>query len=342
MTTKHIKTDDPASPLLQEAADIIASGGTVIFPTETVYGLGADALDKSAVGKIYKAKGRPSDNPLIVHISDISFLDKVASDVPDKAYELFRRFSPGPLTVVLKRNPAIPPEISARLDTVAVRIPSHPIANALIRLSGCPIAAPSANLSGKPSPTCYDHIKDEMDGRVDMIIDGGPCDIGLESTIVSLSGERPMLLRPGAVTLSCLEDVLGDVELSPAIFSEYTGTAAAPGMKYRHYAPKAKVTIVKGNDADVTEFIKSKINLQKNCGVLCFDGEEALFCGADALSYGTPEKPETLAHNLFAALRKFDETDVSMIYARISDGDGIEMAVFNRLIKAAGFTVIEV
>lgn len=338
MITKHIK----GNTALQEAADIITSGGTVIFPTETVYGLGANALDKTAVTKIYEAKGRPADNPLIVHIADVSQLDGIARDVPKEAYELFRRYAPGPLTVVLKRNANIPAEISAGLDTVAVRIPSHPIANALIRLSGCPIAAPSANLSGKPSPTCYAHVKDEMDGRVDMIIDGGESDIGLESTVVSLAGDEPILLRPGAITLRQLEDVLGRVELSHSIFAEYDGTAASPGMKYRHYAPKAKVVLVRGYDSEVRSFIKSKIRSKEDCGVLCFDGEEEFFCEAVTRSYGIPSEPRTLAHNLFDALRFFDETPVSVIYARVADGDGIEMAVLNRLIKAAGFTVIEV
>ena len=337
MITKHIKPDS-----LQEAADIIASGGTVIFPTETVYGLGANALDKTAVTKIYKAKGRPADNPLIVHIADVSQLENVARDVPKTAYELFRRYSPGPLTVVLKRKDTIPAEISAGLDTVAVRIPSHPVANSLIKLSGCPIAAPSANLSGRPSPTCYAHVKDEMDGRVDMIIDGGESDIGLESTVVSLAGEEPILLRPGAVTLRQLEDVLGRVELSRSIFAEYDGSAASPGMKYRHYAPKAKVVLVKGYDSEVRSFIKSKIRSNEGCGVLCFDGEEEFFCEAVTRSYGIPSEPRTLAHNLFDALRFFDSTPVSVIYARVADGNGIEMAVLNRLIKAAGFTVIEV
>ncbi|MBQ3593373.1 MAG: threonylcarbamoyl-AMP synthase [Clostridia bacterium] len=337
MITKHIKPDS-----LQEAADIIASGGTVIFPTETVYGLGANALDKTAVTKIYKAKGRPADNPLIVHIADVSQLENVARDVPKTAYELFRRYSPGPLTVVLKRKDTIPAEISAGLDTVAVRIPSHPVANSLIKLSGCPIAAPSANLSGRPSPTCYAHVKDEMDGRVDMIIDGGESDIGLESTVVSLAGDEPILLRPGAVTLRQLEDVLGRVELSRSIFAEYDGSAASPGMKYRHYAPKAKVVLVKGYDAEVRSFIKSKIRSNEGCGVLCFDGEEEFFCEAVTRSYGIPSEPRTLAHNLFDALRFFDSTPVSVIYARVADGNGIEMAVLNRLIKAAGFTVIEV
>ncbi len=340
MITKHIKADDAA--FLQEAADIIASGGTVIFPTETVYGLGANALDKNAVAKIFEAKGRPADNPLIVHIADVSELDSVAKDVPEEAYELFRRYSPGPLTVVLKRDDNIPAEISAGLDTVAVRIPSHPIANALIKLSSCPIAAPSANVSGKPSPTCYAHVKDEMDGRVDMIIDGGESDIGLESTVVSLAGEEPILLRPGAITLRQLEDVLGRVALSHSIFAKYDGTAASPGMKYRHYAPKAKVVLVRGYDAEVRSFIKSKIRLKGDCGVLCFDGEEDFFCEAVTRPYGTPSEPRTLAHNLFDALRYFDSTPVSVIYARVADGDGIEMAVLNRLIKAAGFTVIEV
>jgi len=337
MITKHIKPDS-----LQEAADIIASGGTVIFPTETVYGLGANALDKTAVTKIYKAKGRPADNPLIVHIADVSQLENVARDVPKTAYELFRRYSPGPLTVVLKRKDTIPAEISAGLDTVAVRIPSHPVANSLIKLSGCPIAAPSANLSGRPSPTCYAHVKDEMDGRVDMIIDGGESDIGLESTVVSLAGDEPILLRPGAVTLRQLEDVLGRVELSRSIFAEYDGSAASPGMKYRHYAPKAKVVLVKGYDVEVRSFIKSKIRTNEGCGVLCFDGEEEFFCEAVTRSYGIPSEPRTLAHNLFDALRFFDSTPVSVIYARVADGNGIEMAVLNRLIKAAGFTVIEV
>lgn len=344
--TKIIEIDKNNIDLqkMQCCSDCIKNGGTVIFPTETVYGLGANAKDEDAVAKIFAAKGRPQDNPLIVHLSDVSQLEQVAVDVSDRAKRLFMAFAPGPLTVVLKRGPSIPASVSAGLDTVAVRIPSHPVARALIELSGLPIAAPSANISGKPSPTAARHVTKEMDGRVDYIIDSDDCEVGVESTVVSLVQEPPILLRPGKITLRQLESVLGTVNLSTAIFAKFDGTAAAPGMKYRHYAPRAKMVLVRGYDTQVREYIHSKISHSNlKCGVLCFDGEQEYFKQATAVkSYGNHSQPETLAHGVFDALRYFDETDVEIIYARVSDGSGIEMAVYNRLLKAAAFNVIEV
>ncbi|MDP4153493.1 MAG: L-threonylcarbamoyladenylate synthase [Bacillota bacterium] len=350
MQTVYLKITDVKKEYdyIKQAAQTLASGGVVAIPTETVYGLAASALCEDAVRQIFVAKGRPQDNPLIVHLADASEVDKVCMDVPKSAYKLFEAYSPGPLTVVLKKRELIPNVVSAGLDTIGIRIPSHPVARGIIKVSGVPIAAPSANISGKPSPTTAQHVLSEMDGRIDMIVDGGTCDVGVESTVVSLAGDVPVLLRPGGITLTQLEAVLGHVELSKAVLSKFSDSekVAAPGMKYRHYAPKAKVLVIRGYDNDVIPFIQSKLHEAKkqgrNASVMCFDGEENYFSDTVCVSYGKRDEPSTLAHNLFDVLRGFDDTDTEVIYARCPEKTGIGLAVYNRLIKAAGFNIIDV
>ncbi|MBC8536527.1 L-threonylcarbamoyladenylate synthase [Feifania hominis] len=339
-TILTINRDHPDERAVETAGRALREGKLVIFPTETVYGLGASAYDAAAAAAIYRAKGRPSDNPLIVHIADIADLPLVAREVPPEAMRLFEACSPGPLTVVLKKSDRIPDAVSAGLDTVAVRIPSHPTARAIIRAAGVPIAAPSANLSGKPSPTRAGHIIREMDGRVDYIVAGEDCDVGVESTVVTLAVAPPRLLRPGGVTLAQLEEILGPVETDQAVMHAISAGAviSSPGMKYRHYAPASPVAIVEGSGA--MEYIRA--HLTPDIGVLCFDGEQELFAGAKrAIPYGDPARPETLAHNLFDALRAVDEDRYELVYARAPEPQGVGLAVYNRLLKAAGHTVID-
>ncbi len=340
MQTTYLKIDreNIDDTAVKTAAEILCRGGLVCFPTETVYGLGANGLDENAVASIFRAKGRPQDNPLILHLASVDALTDVAVDIPNSAYDLFEKYAPGPLTLVLKRAQRVPKAVSAGLDTVAVRIPSHPIAHALIKAAGVPVAAPSANLSGKPSPTAFEHVKDELFGRADVIIDGGECDVGVESTVLSLAGDKPILLRPGGITIEQIEAVIGKIDISSAVYQKFDGTAAAPGMKYRHYAPKAHLTVVTGNDMGVIRHINQKP--KEKAGVLCFDGEEKYFDGFDTvIAYGAKDDKNALAHNLFDALRKFDNCDVEHIYARICDDEGVGLAVCNRLNKAAGFDI---
>ncbi len=326
---------------VEKAAQCIKDGGLVCFPTETVYGLGANGLSPDAVASIFAAKGRPQDNPLILHLADVAALESVARDIPQSAYALFERFAPGPLTLVLKRADAVPPAVSAGLDTVAVRIPSHPTAHAIIAAAGVPVAAPSANLSGKPSPTAFWHVRDELSGRADIIIDGGECDVGVESTVLSLVGERAILLRPGGITKEQIEEVIGQIDVSSAVYQKFDGTAAAPGMKYRHYAPRASLCVVVGEDDAVIRAINSKE--KSRSGVLCFEGESSRFEGFEAvITYGKKGDFASQAHMLFDALRRFDELDLDRIYARADENRGVGLAVYNRLTKAAGFDIEEV
>lgn len=323
---------------IADAARIIKSGGLVVMPTETVYGLGADAFNKQAVANIFKAKGRPMDNPLIVHIGAIKDLKRIVSDIPEKALILARAFWPGPLTMVLPKAQCVPDEVSAGLDTVAVRYPSHPIAETLILLSGTLIAAPSANLSGSPSPTELKHVVDDMNGRVDAILDGGSCEVGLESTVISLVGDVPRLLRPGGVTVDEIESVIGKIELDPAVTEKLREgeKAASPGMKYKHYAPQARVVVVKGSDEQYIRYVNSQD--KKGIGAICFD-EDAEKLNVPFFSLGPKDDQAAQAKNLFSVLRSVDEAGIALAYARCPRLDGVGLAVYNRLIRAAGFEV---
>lgn len=277
-----------------------------------------------------------------MHIADKLDIEKYAFDIPEKAYKLADKFWPGPLTLVLKKRGVISYTVSAGLDTVALRMPANKIMLSIIKAAGVPLAAPSANISGSPSPTRFMHIYRDLFGKVDMLIDGGECEIGVESTVVDMVGETPRLLRPGGITLDQLQEAIGEVITDKGVF-EKTGKheiVSSPGMKYRHYAPKAKVILVKGGNLTAVDYINDKAD--ENTGIMCFDGEEKLFKKGKILSYGEKGKPLTLANRLFDTLRKFDDTDVSIIYARCPEISGIGLAVYNRLIKASGFTIIEV
>jgi L-threonylcarbamoyladenylate synthase len=337
---------------LEPAAAILRAGGLVAFPTETVYGLGANALDEKAVQAIYRAKGRPSDNPLIVHISETDALQQLVSSIPGVAPALMRAFWPGPLTLVFPKSDRIPPVITAGLDTVAVRMPSHPIALELIRKAGVPVAAPSANSSGRPSPTLAKHVIEDLSGKVDAIIDGGNAMVGLESTVLDITSDPPVILRPGGVTLERLRELLGDVGIDPAIASGHTASTPprSPGMKYRHYAPKAAMLLVQGGAERVAAEIGKRAALHINegiaVGILATDETTALYepflhISCKILSLGSREHPETLASNLFRCLREFDEKGVEVILAEAPESGGIGLAVTNRLMKASGGNTIK-
>ncbi len=328
--TKIITADN-----IDEAAECIRRGGTVVFPTETVYGLGANALDDDAVRSIYVAKGRPSDNPLIVHIADRSDVYKLCREVSDNAEKLMDKFFPGSLTLIMKKASCLGGVVTAGLDTVAIRMPSNPIAAELIYKSGCYIAAPSANLSGSPSPTVLRHVVDDMDGRVDYIIDGGNCDIGVESTVVDLSGDVPEILRPGKTTYEELREILPDIIINEAILGK-TDTPKSPGTKYTHYSPKADVTVVSGSKENVRRVIEDKIATTSDCGVLTYKG--GAYEGAITIDAG--DNMEQYAANLFYNLRLFDEKGAKVVYAEFADEGGIGLAVKNRLFKSAGHKVI--
>ena len=335
--------------VMEEAGRILRNGGLVAFPTETVYGLGGDALDGSASKKIYAAKGRPSDNPLIVHIADLEALKAIASEIPEKARILAEKFWPGPLTMILKKSSAVPYETTGGLDTVAVRFPSHPAAAALIKASGTYIAAPSANTSGRPSPTTADHVAQDMDGRIDMIIDGGAVGIGIESTIVDLTGEVPMILRPGYITKEMLEAAVGTVTVDPAIIDGELLKDVhpkAPGMKYRHYAPKGNLIVVEGAQDKVIEKINALVMAKeaegKKTAVIATDETKDKYLCGIVESIGTRRDVKTIAHNLYDILRKMDTSGVSDIYSESFEGAGLGQAVMNRLLKAAGHHVIHV
>ena len=336
----HITNWEQDREAISAAAELIRSGGLVIFPTETVYGLGADGLNAAAAARIFKAKERPQDNPLILHVAAPSELDLYCKDIPLSARLLADRFWPGPLTMVLHRRSIVPDVITAGLETVAMRCPSHPIARELIRQSGVPLAAPSANRSGKPSPTRFSHVLDDMNGRVEGMIEGGDCEVGVESTIIDLTEEKPRLLRPGGISLEQLREVLGEVELDTALLRQMNQaeTPKAPGMKYRHYAPEAPVTVLCGSPVDTALWISGQVQ-KKQMGVLCFSEYAACFPNATVVSMGNVNDPEEQGRRLFHALRQFDQTDVTQIYAQCPQETGIGFAVANRLKKAAGFHV---
>lgn len=333
MNTKIITAEN-----ITEAALCLKAGGTVVFPTETVYGLGGDAFSDDAVDKIYAAKGRPSDNPLIVHICDISQLSLLASSVSPKAALLMEHFWPGPLTLIFDKSPNVGGKVTAGLDTVAVRFPSNETAQRLIAESGTLVAAPSANLSGSPSPTVCSDVIDDLYGRVDYIIDGTGCEIGLESTVVDVSGDRTVVLRPGAVTLEMIQKLIPDAELDAGLI-DADSVPKCPGLKYTHYSPKADVIVVQGESERVRAYIQSQLDNNPACGVLSYKGS-TYSGGAIVLDAG--DSMEQYAHNLFSHLRTFDRHGVALVYAEFAPEGGMGTAVRNRLYKAAGHHIIEV
>lgn len=327
---------------LKAAAKIILDGGLVVFPTETVYGLGGNGLLANAAQKIYSAKGRPSDNPLIIHIAEPQDADKYAH-TSDIYYRLANAFMPGPLTVIMPKKDCIPLSVTGGLDTVAVRCPSHPIAHALIEKCGVPIAAPSANISGRPSPTSAKYVLEDMNGRVDMIVDGGECEIGLESTIVKIDGNSLTLLRPGAITYDALCCVCDDVKIAPAVLDKLAENEKplSPGMKYRHYAPSVDFVLLDGNDNDVLSFMISE-QKNNNCAVLCYDEEMKYLDSSLSICIGSKNDLNTQAKKLFTALREADKLGAKKIYAHLPTLEGMGLALYNRMIRAAAHTIKKV
>ena len=344
MNTRYFTITDPAreSAAVEQAADILRRGGLLAIPTETVYGLGADGLNADAVRHIFEAKGRPQDNPLILHIPDASWLARYCKDVPETAYRLAGRFWPGPLTMILPKADCVPLVTTGGLDTVGMRCPDHAVTRAIIAASGVPVAAPSANTSGRPSCTTAAHVREDMDGRIDGVVDGGPCRVGVESTIIDLTCTPPRLLRPGGLPLEELERVLGTVLVDKCITQLMTDgeRPRAPGMKYRHYAPKAPVTVVTGDPAASAAYIRA--HLPAGAGVICFTEYKDLFPGRSIHDLGSAHDKAEQARRVFDALREFDHETVTEIYAQCPDTAGLGLAVSNRLKKAAGFHVIEV
>lgn len=344
MNTKHITITDTEkdTDALRLAAEVLKRGGLVVFPTETVYGLGGIATDDGAAKRIYAAKGRPSDNPLIIHLAQPEDAEQYAF-TSSLYYELARAFMPGPLTVILPKKEIIPPSVTGGLDTVAVRCPSHPVARRLIELTGDPIAAPSANLSGKPSPTRAEHVAQDMDGRVDVILDGGECEIGLESTIVKIDGEHLTLLRPGAVTYDALCMVCRDVAIADAVTQQLAENERplSPGMKYRHYAPNAPLVLLSGEDDRVLAFLQQEQALG-NCAILCYNEEAAFLKPKNLLPIGERKDLAAQARQLFGSLREADHTDADIIYAHLPPMEGLGLALYNRMIRAAAHTVKQI
>lgn len=327
---------------LTKAADLLRAGEVVGMPTETVYGLAANALDAEAVAKIFAAKGRPQDNPLIVHIADFEQIFGLTAYLPDAAYQLAEAFWPGPLTMILPKADCIPDAVSAGLTTVGIRLPSHPIARELIRTAGLPLAAPSANLSGRPSTTTARHVLEDLGGKIPAVVEGGPCMVGVESTVISLAGDKPRLLRPGGISLEQLREVLGEVEVDRAIREQIGDDirVSAPGMKYRHYAPKAPVTVVCGDPERTAAYITRHAGL--DAGVICFSDCAFQFEMHEHRTIGASDDVQTQAQRIFDALRAFDETNVTEIWAQCPSDAGLGLAVANRLKKAAGFRVVNI
>ena len=334
----HPETDNTA---IQQAAAILRHGGLLGIPTETVYGLGANALDETAVLHIFEAKGRPQDNPLILHVPGADWLELYCHDIPPVAYTLAERFWPGPLTMILPRRDIVPLRTTGGLETVGVRCPNHPMTLAIIREAGIPVAAPSGNTSGRPSPTTAQHMLEDMDGKINGIVDGGPCSVGVESTIIDLTVTPPRLLRPGGLPLEALEAVLGTVTVDKAVRQKLADgeQAKAPGMKYRHYAPKAPITVITGTPGASAAYIAA--HLTKHSGVICFDEYDPLFEAHTIHRLGPAGDKLAQEQHVFDALRTFDGTDVTEIFAQCPDEGGLGLAVGNRLKKAAGFHVVE-
>ena len=343
MKTKVIRMnlDNISYEAIEEAGKILQDGGLVAFPTETVYGLGGNALDEQAAEKIYAAKGRPSDNPLIIHIAELDALHKIVTEVPEKAKMLAYAFWPGPLTMIFPKKETVPYGTTGGLETVAVRMPNHPLALALIRSAGGYVAAPSANTSGRPSPTLAEHVEEDMMGRIDMILDGGPVGIGLESTIVDFTEDVPVILRPGYINQQMLEDVIGEVQMDKGLIASNSKIAPkAPGMKYRHYAPTAELLVVEGNPENVQkkirELTKEKMDAGCKVGIIATDESVTAYPQGIVKSIGTRMHEESIAQHLFSVLREFDDSGVDYIYSESFDTPQMGQAIMNRLLKAAG------
>ena len=335
MKTRLLREDQ-----VDQAAAILRAGGLVGIPTETVYGLGANGLDGEAVSRIFQAKGRPQDNPLILHIPEASWLERYCEEVPPQAWALAEAFWPGPLTMILRHKPLVPRAVTAGLDTVGMRCPGHPVCRAILAAADVPVAAPSGNTSGRPSPTTARSMLEDMAGKIDAIVDGGSCSVGVESTIVDLTCTPPRLLRPGGVTLEQLRAILGEVAVDPAV-TRLMGAGEqprAPGMKYRHYAPKAPVTVVTGEPEAAARYIAGAA--APGDGVICFDEFAPLFSGHITQLLGSAGDKGAQARHVFEALRAFDHTGVEAIWAQCPDSAGLGLAIANRLGKAAGFHII--
>ena len=344
---QKVEKEHPDETVLKQAGEILKSGGLVAFPTETVYGLGGDGLNARSSEKIYAAKGRPSDNPLIIHISDMESLDRIVSYVPEKARKLAEKYWPGPLTMIFQKSEEVPLETTGGLDSVAVRMPSHETARMLIRYGGGYVAAPSANTSGRPSPTKASHVIEDLNGKVEMILDGGEVGIGLESTIVDFTEEIPVILRPGYINQEMLEEVLGQVRMDKGLLITDTGIRPkAPGMKYRHYAPKAQLTIIEGKTEAVVQEINRRCQDGEaaglRAGVIGTDETVSAYHAQVVKSIGTRQDEESIARHLFGILREFDEEKVDMIFSESFETPRMGQAIMNRLLKAAGHHIIKV
>ena len=339
MQTLYLSAEDPKTAAT--AANIIMQGGLVAIPTETVYGLGANRLDENALAKIFDAKGRPQDNPLILHIAGPEQIELFCHHIPQAAYDLAEKFWPGPLTMVLPARSSVPKRTTGGLSTVAVRCPDSDVTREIIRLAGVPLAAPSANISGKPSTTTAEHVRHDHDGRIELIVDGGSCRVGVESTIVDLTEERPRLLRPGGITPEQLMEVLGDLVVDKAVTAQIDKdeVVKAPGMKYKHYAPQSEVVIVAGPREKAAAYIRA--HYVPGDRVLCFEEELPLYEGCDPLSYGKEADVNSLSAGLFGALRELDDPKIHQVYARCPVGGGVAYAVQNRLKKAAAFHIVD-
>lgn len=338
--------------VIKEAGAVIKRGGIVAFPTETVYGLGANGMDEEASVKIYEAKGRPSDNPLILHIADMNMLEKIVSEVPPKAKILMDNFWPGPMTLIFKKKKEVPYKTTGGLETVAVRWPSHKVALDIIKAADTPIAAPSANTSGRPSPTKASHVIEDMNGRIDMIVDGGEVGIGIESTIIDVTGDIPMILRPGYITKAMVEELVGEISVDRVVIAKSIEEIGgeykpkAPGMKYRHYAPKAELTMYDGNIEKVIEVI-NKLSMEatskgKKVGIIATEETRDRYTSGQVVSIGTRKDEASIARGLYGILRDFDTMDVDIIYSETFYDDDLGQAIMNRLIKAAGYRIINV
>ncbi|MBO0526160.1 threonylcarbamoyl-AMP synthase [Clostridium botulinum] len=348
MKTKVVRLDENNidEHVISKAGNILRQGGLVVFPTETVYGLGANALDKDAVKKIFEAKGRPQDNPLIVHISKVKDIEKLVEEIPPIAQKLMDKFWPGPMTIILKKKDIIPNETSAGLDSIGIRIPSNKIAMELISMAGVPIAAPSANLSGKPSPTDLETCIEDLDGRVNMILGGDNSEVGVESTVIDCTINPPCILRPGGITLEMLKEVDSDIYIDPAIMKKPDKELRpkAPGMKYRHYAPKAPLKIIKGDlnktIEKINEMVQNYIDAEKKVGIIATDETIDNYKKGEVVSIGSRKDLNTIAHNLFYVLRTFDEKNVDLILSEAFEEKDMGVAIMNRLKKSAGYDII--
>lgn len=337
MNTQLLKPDEKSLAL---AGELLRKGELVGMPTETVYGLSANALDGKAIEKIFKAKGRPMDNPLIVHIADISQVKDLVSSFPEKAQALAKAFWPGALTIIMPCSKNVPTQVTAGLSTVAVRFPSHKTALEIIKRAGVPLAAPSANLSGSPSPTTAQHVYNDLNGKIPLIIDGGECNVGVESTVITVATEVPTLLRPGGITVEQLESVIGKINIDKGVTQMLDANAvvSSPGMKYKHYSPKAHIIILKGGKDEYINYINNYKD--DNTGALCYNGDIAEL-NVPYVSLGDEIDYISQAHNLFSALRQLDEMGLKTVYAHCPSTEGVGLAVYNRLIRSAGFEVID-